>query len=131
MLDLRRAGEALLRPSVSIVTAAGAISIPREDEGDIARFTLSDEDVARLLSPRDGLRPPCIMLQCDAFLALTSSRRRWGWAVRLSRGGVPLHGHLLDGRPIPLARDGFTRPNLRHIPAGTAMAHGHAIIGLA
>ncbi|MFN3470866.1 MAG: hypothetical protein ACK4Z7_14285, partial [Novosphingobium sp.] len=63
MLDLRRAGEALLRPTISIVTATGAISIPREDEGDIARFLLSAEHVARLLSPRDGLRPPCIMLQ--------------------------------------------------------------------
>ncbi|OYZ39365.1 MAG: hypothetical protein B7Y31_08055, partial [Novosphingobium sp. 16-62-11] len=60
-IEFKRLGEAVLRPSVSIVTPVGATSVPREDACDVARFSIDHADVQRLLSPRDELRAPCIM----------------------------------------------------------------------
>jgi len=129
-IEFKRLGEAVLRPSVSIVTPVGATCIPREDACDVARFSLDQADVARLLSPRDELRAPCIMVQCDAFMAMASLRRRWGWSIRVTRDGLPLQGFHLDGRPLALSRDGFTRARLQNMSERTGMAHGHDIIGL-
>jgi len=129
-IEFKRLGEAVLRPSVSIVTPVGATVVPREDACEIARFSLDQADVARLLSPREELRAPCIMVQCDAFLAMASRRRRWGWSIRVSRNGQALEGYHLDGRPLSLSRDGFTRARLRNMCEKTGMAHGHDIIGL-
>ena len=129
-IEFKRLGEAVLRPSVSIVTPVGSTSVPREDACDIARFSLDDTDVARLLSARDELRAPCIMVQCDAFMAMASRERRWGWSIRVSRMGEALAGFHLDGRPIALCRNGFTRARLQSMSERTGMAHGHDIIGL-
>lgn len=130
-IECRRMGEAILRPSLSIVTAAGASVVPRQDDCDVARFSLAEADVARLLTASAALRPPCIMLQCDAFVAMASDRRRWGWSLRVSRRGLPLPGFRLDGRPLALCRDGFTRARMQQMSELTGLAHGHEIIGLA
>lgn len=129
-IEFKRLGEALLRPTVSIVTPTGSTAVPRLDEHDVARFSLGDEDVARLLSPCAELRPPCLVVQCDAFIAMASRRRRWGWSIRVSRQGDPLQGFHLDGRPLALCRNGFTRARLQNMSDRTGMAHGHDIIGL-
>lgn len=130
-LEFMRVGEAVLRPSLLIVTPTCTVTLPREDDCDVARFSLSADEVARLLSPREDLRPPCMMLQCDAFLSATSTRRRWGWSIRVSRDGTPLPARHLDGSPLQLRRDGFTRARLQQIPEHSGMARGHEIIGLA
>jgi hypothetical protein len=129
--EFMRVGEAVLRPSLLIVTPSCTVALPHEDDRDVARFTLSADDVARLLRAPTELRPPCMMLQCDAFLSATSARRRWGWSIRVSRDGTPLPAQHLDGSPLPLRRDGFTRARLHHIPEQSGMARGHEIIGLA
>lgn len=130
-IELRRAGEALLRPSLSIVSPSGAVAVDRQDLGDCVRFSLAADEVERLLNPAGPLRPPCIMLQCDAFLGLAPKRRRWGWSIRISRGGVALPAQHLDGRPLRQSRDGFIRARLLHFPEHTTMARGLEIIGLA
>jgi len=130
-LELRRAGEALLRPSLSIVSPSGAVAVKRQDLGESVRFRLIAEEVERLLNPAGPLRPPCIVLQCDAFMGLVSDRRRWGWAIRISRDGMALPAHHLDGSPMRQSRDGFIRARLQHFPEHTTMARGLEIIGLA
>lgn len=129
-VEFRRVGEAILRPSLQIVTPTGSHPLPRQDDCDVARFTLSDADVARVLAARDELRPPCLMLQCDAFLALACDKRRWGWSIRVSREGEALPCFDLAGTPLPLRRDGFTRARLQRIPERSGMASCHQIIGL-
>lgn len=130
-IEFRRLGEAILRPTLQIVTPTGSHPLPRLDDCDVARFILSEADVARVLAARDELRPPCLMLQCDAFLALACDQRRWGWSIRVSREGEPLPCHDLAGTPLPLRRDGYTRARLQRIPERSGMARSHQIIGLA
>lgn len=129
-VEFRRVGEAILRPSLQIVTPTGSCPLPREDECDVARFALSDDDVARVLAGRDALRPPCLLLQCDAFLGLACDKRRWGWSIRVSRAGTALPCFDLGGTPLPLRRDGFTRARLERIPERSTMASSHQFIGL-
>ncbi|MCX7283433.1 MAG: hypothetical protein NTX28_05190 [Novosphingobium sp.] len=129
-IEFKRLGDAVLRPSVSIVTPIGSTPVARSDEQDIARFSLGDEQVARLLCAREELRPPCLVVQCDAFIAMASRRRRWGWSIRLSRDGTPLQGFHLDGRPLAQCRNGFTRARLLSMCEKSGMGHGHDIIGL-
>ncbi|WP_062347348.1 hypothetical protein [Novosphingobium sp. CCH12-A3] len=129
-VEFRRVGEAILRPSLQIVTPTGSDPLPRQDDCDVARFSLSDGDVERVLAARGGLRPPCLMLQCDAFLGLACDQRRWGWSIRVSREGEALPCYDLDGTPLPLRRDGFTRAQLQRIPERSGMARSHQIIGL-
>lgn len=135
-IEFKRMGEAVLRPSLLIVTPGKTTTIPREDNADIACFHLSDAAVARLLTSPGGLRPPCMAVQCDAFLSLTTGlpadagRRRWGWSIRVSREGQALPGHYLDGKPLVMCRDGFTRARLRTLPDGSGVARDHDIIGL-
>lgn len=130
-LELRRAGEALLRPSMSIVSPSGAVAVERQDLGESVRFRLAADEVERLLNPSGPLRPPCIMLQCDAFMGLASARRCWGWSIRISRDGMALPAHHLDGSPLRQSRDGFIRARLQHFPEHSTMARGLEIIGLA
>lgn len=129
-IEIKRVGEAVLRPSLLIVTPVGGIAVPHEDDRDVARFHLDETNVARLLSAPGALRAPCLAFQCDAFLSMGSDRRRWGWAIRVSRDGEALPGHHLDGAPLVMCRDGFTRAHLRHIPDRSVMARGHDLIGL-
>ncbi len=135
-IEFKRMGEAVLRPSLLIVTPGKTITVPREDSADIALFHLTEDDVVRLLSSPGGLRPPCMAFQCDAFLSMTpgpaadTGRRRWGWAIRVSRDGHALPGHYLDGKPLVMCRDGFTRARLRTLPNQSGVARDHDIIGL-
>lgn len=130
-IEFKRVGEAVLRPSLLIVTPAGGIAVPHQDENDIARFHLGEAEVARLLSDPGTLRAPCLAFQCDAFLSMVSDKRRWGWSIRVSRNGKSLPGHNLDGVPLIMRRDGFTRARLRQIPDKSVMSRGHDLIGLA
>ncbi|MBA4354021.1 MAG: hypothetical protein C0409_04960 [Novosphingobium sp.] len=129
-IEFKRVGEAVLRPSLLIVTPTGGIAVPHQDDRDIARFHLGEAEVARLLSDPGTLRAPCLAFQCDAFLSMASARRRWGWSIRVSRDGETLCGHHLDGEPLAMRRDGFTRARLRQIPEKSVMARGHDLIGL-
>lgn len=129
-IEVKRVGAAVLRPSLLIVTPVGGTAVPHEDASDIARFYLSETEVERLISPSETLRSPCLAFQCDAFLSVTSHDRHWGWSIRVSRNGKVLTGHDLDGAPLVMVRDGFTRATIRKMPQKAAMARGHAFIGL-
>lgn len=129
-IEIKRVGEAVLRPSLLIVTPAGGVAVPHQDDRDIARFHLPEEDVARLISSPGMLRAPCLAFQCDAFLTMASAQRRWGWSIRVSRDGETLQGHHLGGAPLSMCRDGFTRAYIRQIPEKSVMARGHDLIGL-
>ncbi|MFM6831012.1 MAG: hypothetical protein ACKOVA_11885 [Novosphingobium sp.] len=130
-IEFRRVGEAVLRPSLLIVTPTGTVAVPREDHDNVARFRLSEADVARLRSSEHELRAPCLAFQCDAFLSTSSDKRRWGWSIRVSRKGKPLAGQHLDGTPLPMRRDGYTRARTGRIPEHSVMARDHDLIGLA
>jgi len=129
-IEIKRVGEAVLRPSLLIVTPVGGVVVPHQDDHDIARFHLAEADVARLISAPGTMRAPCLAFQCDAFLTMASERRRWGWSIRVSRDGESLQGHHLDGAPLSMCRDGFTRAHIRQIPEKSVMARGHDLIGL-
>lgn len=130
-IEFRRVGEAVLRPSLLIVTPTGTVAVPREDSDDVARFRLSEKDVERLRASEGELRAPCLAFSCDAFLSTASAKRRWGWSIRVSRRGKPLPGQHLDGKPLPMRRDGFTRARVGRIPEHSVMARDHDLIGLA
>lgn len=129
-IEIKRVGAAVLRPSLLIVTPAGDTAVRHENAVDIARFYLSEAEVERLISPSETMHSPCLAFQCDAFLSTASHDRHWGWSIRVSRNGKALTGHHLDGAPLVMRRDGFTRAKLRKMPQKSAMARGHDFIVL-
>lgn len=130
-VECRRLGEAALRPNLQILSPSGPLALRREDEADIARFLLDGPQVDCLLSSPTALRPPCLIFQCDAFLASSALRRTWGWSIRISREGQAFAAEHLGGRPVSLRRDGFTRASVRQVPDLARIASDHVIIGLA
>lgn len=129
-LEIRPLGLAVIRANVTIISPGAYQELPRQYLEGVAQFSLDNAQVAALRSAPDATSAPYLAFLCDAFLAPSAPIRKWGWAMRFTRGGAGLPATLNDGTPLALDSHGF-RTALRNFPAGAGVARGYEVISLA
>ena len=120
----------LFRPRLDLTTLAADTPINAVHSDDLFHFDLSDAMVATLRTAPNSLNPPSLSFYCSAVRAPMSVDRKWGWAMRISRGGVALPVENYDGSPVKLDATGFVRVQ-RSFPDASDIAAGFDIITLA
>ena len=104
-----------------LVGTIGAIGTPK---AGIHEYILDAATVAQLRSAPTSINPPSLLFTCGAVYSPGAPDRKWGWGMRVARGGAPLPCVDETGAPLPLDKQGFRYTSLRTFPEGKNVTAG-------